>query len=337
MKSILIATDGSESAREAAALRHRARPRRGRGAARTSVRPPTFHGRGGLTRAVTPIEEVHGAETHRRAAADEARAAGVDAHAHEAHGDEATAIAAPPTGSTSTSWSSAAAAAAPSVRSSSAASRGRCRALRPARDRRALAARRRDGGGRDDGAGDLREPPRRHVRDRRGDRPRARGAGPRVQVAHVEDVDGVAGFEAVVVGSARLRGPLAGARAAPRRAASRRAGGTRPGSSAPARSASRRGPTTTRGHVDDSSRPPARAATACSPAGSTGTGSGFGERAMVFAFRAPDGDFRDWDAIGAWASASRTSSRRRRTVPLGATFAALAIVVSRRLRAGTRT
>ncbi len=29
---------------------------------------------------------------------------------------------------------------------------------------------------------------------------------------------------------------------------------------------------------------------------------GFGERAMVFAFRAPDGDFRDWDAIAAWAS-----------------------------------
>jgi menaquinone-dependent protoporphyrinogen oxidase len=28
---------------------------------------------------------------------------------------------------------------------------------------------------------------------------------------------------------------------------------------------------------------------------------GFGERAMVLAFRAPEGDFRDWAAIEAWA------------------------------------
>lgn len=28
----------------------------------------------------------------------------------------------------------------------------------------------------------------------------------------------------------------------------------------------------------------------------------FGERAIVIAFRAPDGDFRDWDEIGKWAS-----------------------------------
>ncbi|GAB4079205.1 protoporphyrinogen oxidase [Modestobacter muralis] len=28
---------------------------------------------------------------------------------------------------------------------------------------------------------------------------------------------------------------------------------------------------------------------------------GFGERAMVAALRAPVGDFRDWDALGAWA------------------------------------
>jgi len=28
---------------------------------------------------------------------------------------------------------------------------------------------------------------------------------------------------------------------------------------------------------------------------------GFGERAMVAAVRAPEGDFRDWDAIDAWA------------------------------------
>jgi menaquinone-dependent protoporphyrinogen oxidase len=29
---------------------------------------------------------------------------------------------------------------------------------------------------------------------------------------------------------------------------------------------------------------------------------GFGERAVVTAFRAPDGDFRDWEEIGEWAS-----------------------------------
>jgi menaquinone-dependent protoporphyrinogen oxidase len=29
---------------------------------------------------------------------------------------------------------------------------------------------------------------------------------------------------------------------------------------------------------------------------------GLGERALVIAFRAPDGDFRDWEAIGVWAS-----------------------------------
>lgn len=29
---------------------------------------------------------------------------------------------------------------------------------------------------------------------------------------------------------------------------------------------------------------------------------GFAEKAMVAAFRAPEGDFRDWDAIRAWAS-----------------------------------
>lgn len=28
---------------------------------------------------------------------------------------------------------------------------------------------------------------------------------------------------------------------------------------------------------------------------------GFGERALVAALRAPEGDFRNWDAIGAWA------------------------------------
>jgi menaquinone-dependent protoporphyrinogen oxidase len=32
-------------------------------------------------------------------------------------------------------------------------------------------------------------------------------------------------------------------------------------------------------------------------------GLGLTERAMVFAFRAPEGDYRNWDEIGAWAAA----------------------------------
>ena len=30
---------------------------------------------------------------------------------------------------------------------------------------------------------------------------------------------------------------------------------------------------------------------------------GFGERAVVFAFRATDGDFRDWHELAGWAAA----------------------------------
>jgi nucleotide-binding universal stress UspA family protein len=93
MQSILVATDGSESAHEA--LHFAIELARDAGAQLhvLSVRPRTYHGRGGLTVPVTPIEEVHGAALIAQAAADEARAAGVDAHPHEAHGDAATEIA----------------------------------------------------------------------------------------------------------------------------------------------------------------------------------------------------------------------------------------------------
>jgi menaquinone-dependent protoporphyrinogen oxidase len=36
---------------------------------------------------------------------------------------------------------------------------------------------------------------------------------------------------------------------------------------------------------------------------------GFGERAVVLAFRAPEGDFRDWDEIAAWAGKIAASLR----------------------------
>jgi menaquinone-dependent protoporphyrinogen oxidase len=36
---------------------------------------------------------------------------------------------------------------------------------------------------------------------------------------------------------------------------------------------------------------------------------GFGERAVVLAFRAPEGDFRDWDEIAAWAGEIAASLR----------------------------
>ena len=93
MKTILIATDGSQSAREA--LRFAIDLARESSAELhvVSVRPRTFHGRGGLVVAVTPIEEVHGAELIAEAAVAEARAAGLQAQAHVAHGDEATEIA----------------------------------------------------------------------------------------------------------------------------------------------------------------------------------------------------------------------------------------------------
>jgi nucleotide-binding universal stress UspA family protein len=93
MQSILIATDGSATAHEA--LRFAIELARDAGAELhvLSVRPRTYHGRGGLVVPVTEIEEVHGARLIADAAAEEARAAGVTAHPHEAHGDEATEIA----------------------------------------------------------------------------------------------------------------------------------------------------------------------------------------------------------------------------------------------------
>jgi universal stress protein A len=93
MQSILIATDGSTSAHEA--LRFAIELARDAGADLhvLSVRPRTLPGKGGPMVPVTEVEEIHGAQLIAEAAVKEARAAGVKALAHEAHGDEATEIA----------------------------------------------------------------------------------------------------------------------------------------------------------------------------------------------------------------------------------------------------
>jgi hypothetical protein len=44
---------------------------------------------------------------------------------------------------------------------------------------------------------------------------------------------------------------------------------------------------------------------------------GFGERAVVTAMRAPTGDFRDWDAVAAWADAIAVELLRDTAVPSG--------------------
>jgi nucleotide-binding universal stress UspA family protein len=92
MKTILVGTDGSDSAGEALHFAIDLARETGAELHVVSVRPPTFHGRGGPMLPMTPVAEVHGAAIIADAAADEARTAGVRAQSHEARGDEAEAI-----------------------------------------------------------------------------------------------------------------------------------------------------------------------------------------------------------------------------------------------------
>jgi menaquinone-dependent protoporphyrinogen oxidase len=124
-----------------------------------------------------------------------------------------------------------------------------------------------------------------------------------VQVVQAEDVDGVAGFEAVVIGSGVYAGHWL--------ESARRLVGEHCDELV-------RVPTWlfSSGPIGDPPRPDDAHAVDVDElvAAAAARGHrifpgrldrhrlGFGERAMVFAFRAPDGDFRDWDAIGAWAS-----------------------------------
>jgi nucleotide-binding universal stress UspA family protein len=93
MHAILVATDGSQTAREAVAFATELARDAGATLHVVSVRQATFHGHGGPVQAQTDVHEVHGAQLIARAAAEAASAAGVRAEAHEAEGDEARAIA----------------------------------------------------------------------------------------------------------------------------------------------------------------------------------------------------------------------------------------------------
>jgi menaquinone-dependent protoporphyrinogen oxidase len=126
--------------------------------------------------------------------------------------------------------------------------------------------------------------------------------GLEVQVARIEDVDGVSGCDAVVLGSAVYTGRWLDA--AHRFATLHQ-------------DELRRHPTWlfSSGPVGDPPRPDDEAAVHVDDliaatgarehrvfAGRLDRGRlGLGERAVVFAFRAQDGDFRDWEAIGVWA------------------------------------
>jgi nucleotide-binding universal stress UspA family protein len=87
MQTILFATDGSESSKQALAFAiDLATDTRAR-LEILSVRPPRAGGRGGPGSPVREVEEFDGPEHIAAAAANTARAAGVDAHPHAAHGD----------------------------------------------------------------------------------------------------------------------------------------------------------------------------------------------------------------------------------------------------------
>jgi menaquinone-dependent protoporphyrinogen oxidase len=127
--------------------------------------------------------------------------------------------------------------------------------------------------------------------------------GLETQVAHVEDVDGLAGFDAVVVGSAVYAGRwLDPARSFVERHRDQLV--RRPAwlfSSGPIGDPPRPEDDAAV-HVDDLVEA-IRAREHRVFAGRLDRHRlGFGERALVIAFRAPDGDFRDWEAIGSWAS-----------------------------------
>ncbi len=94
MKTILVATDGSESAIEALDFAIGLCKETGAALEVVSVKPPPLVGRGGGGLPVTEVEAVEGAEHIAQSAAEKAGAAGVRAKAHVQHGDPAESIAA---------------------------------------------------------------------------------------------------------------------------------------------------------------------------------------------------------------------------------------------------
>jgi nucleotide-binding universal stress UspA family protein len=93
MKKILIATDGSQPANEALEVAIDLAKETGASLHVLSVRPPRIAGRGGAGAPILEVEELHGAEHIAHVAAERARAAGVEATPHAAHGDVVECIA----------------------------------------------------------------------------------------------------------------------------------------------------------------------------------------------------------------------------------------------------
>jgi nucleotide-binding universal stress UspA family protein len=92
MKTILIATDGSESAGQALDVAIDLARQTGAALEVLSVRPQRVAGRGGAGPAILEVEELEGPEHIADAAAAHAREAGVVATPHAGHGDVVTCI-----------------------------------------------------------------------------------------------------------------------------------------------------------------------------------------------------------------------------------------------------
>jgi nucleotide-binding universal stress UspA family protein len=93
MKTIMIATDGSEPAAQALEVAIDLAKESGASLEVVSVRPPRAAGRGGAGAPILEVEEFHGPEHIAEAAAQQAREAGVTATPHAAHGDVVDCIA----------------------------------------------------------------------------------------------------------------------------------------------------------------------------------------------------------------------------------------------------
>ena len=93
MKTILIATDGSDAAGEALDVAIDLAKETGARLQVLSVRPPRPARRGGAGPAMLEVEEFGGPEHIAEAAAKWARVAGLEATPHAAHGDVVTCIA----------------------------------------------------------------------------------------------------------------------------------------------------------------------------------------------------------------------------------------------------
>ena len=93
MKTILIATDGSDPAAQALEVAIDLARETGATLQVLSVRPPRAVGRGGAGPAILEVEELDGPDHIAEAAAQHARENGVEAVSHAAHGDVVTSIA----------------------------------------------------------------------------------------------------------------------------------------------------------------------------------------------------------------------------------------------------